>query len=281
MPYCGMSWVSPGVTTCPDGSKPTAVPAGQEAAPGEVSTLPNEPVYMWNQDTTPVVVGTQPGSTYSGGIPGLDQPVTSTVSDAMNIFYSIRGKGTSANASKQDKKAWNDLLSSLRAYTNQELGTSDAQASAFGQVLKYASRSGESVPAILSGATGEDAGFIDSGGAGRVGAYTGPRTTVSMASERDLRMTADAVASTVLGRGVTDEEFQNVLKQVRSAEQAEPSVTTGGVGMTTSQAGLSVEGRQDIIREALSQGPEAESFGRATKMMDLFYSALEARPSGA
>lgn len=280
MPYCGMSWVTPGVTTCPDGSKPTNLPAGQEAAPGETSTLPNDPTYMWNQDTTPVIVGTE--KQYVGGGGGLlDVPQTTTVADAMNIFYDIRGKGTSANATKADKQAWSNLLGSLRAYTNQELGTADAQASAFGQVLKYASRSGESVPAILSGATGEDAGFIDDSGPGGVGAYTGPRTTVSMASERDLRMTADAIASTVLGRAVTDDEFQNVLKQVRSAEKAEPSVTTGGVGMTTSQAGLSAEGRQDIIREALSQGPEAESFGRATKMMDLFYSALEERPSGA
>ena len=278
MPYCGMSWVTPGVTTCPDGSKPTAVPAGQEAAPGETSTLPNEPVYMWNQDTTPVVVGTE---TKYLGSSLTEVPQTTTVADAMNYFYDIRGKGTSANASKEDKQSWKNLLSSLRAYTNQELGTADAQASAFGQVLKYASRSGESVPAILSGASGEEAGFLNGTSPGSAGAYTGPRTTVSMTSERDLRMTADAIASTVLGRAVTEDEFQKVLKQVRAAEQAEPSVTTSGISMTTSQAGLSAEGRQDIIREALMQGPEAESFGRATKMMDLFYSALEERPSGA
>ena len=278
MPYCGSTWVPPGTTTCQDGSKPTSQPGGQDVAPGETSTLPNEPIYMWNQDTTPVIIGTE--RQYLGS--GLaDIPQTTTVADAMNYFYDIRGKGTSANASKKDKQSWKNLLGSLRAYTNQELGTADAQASAFGQVLKYASRSGESVPAILSGASGEEAGFLGDTPQGGAGAYTGPRTTVTMASERDLRMTADAIASTVLGRAVTDDEFQKVLKQVRAAEQAEPSVTTGGVGMTTSQAGLSAEGRQDVIRDALMQGPEAESFGKATKMMDLFYSALEERPSGA
>jgi hypothetical protein len=29
------------------------------------------------------------------------------------------------------------------------------------------------------------------------------------------------------------------------------------------------------------KGPEAEDYGKATKMMDLFYKTLEARPEGA
>jgi len=111
--------------------------------------------------------------------------------------------------------------------------------------------------------------------------YSGPTQTITMASERDLRITADTIASEVLGRGVTDEEFQKVLKKVRTAEQSEPTVTTSGVGRTVTQSGLTAEGRQDIITRALMQGPEAEDFGKATKMMNLFYSALEARPAGA
>lgn len=127
---------------------------------------------------------------------------------------------------------------------------------------------------------GEGIGAGGAGGTAR-GGSAGPRATVSMASERDLRNTADAVASTVLGRAVTDEEFQKVLERVRSAEKAEPTITTSTRGMTTTQTGLTAEGRQDIITKALMQGPEAEDFGKATKMMDLFYSALEERPSGA
>jgi len=113
------------------------------------------------------------------------------------------------------------------------------------------------------------------------GAYTGPRATVTMASERDLRAAVDAMASQVLGRAATDDEFQDALNQVREAERTEPTITTTGVGRTVTQSGLTAEGRSSIIQEALMQGPEAEDFGKATKMMDLFYSALEARPEGA
>jgi hypothetical protein len=126
--------------------------------------------------------------------------------------------------------------------------------------------------------------WYSSGGTGGEddgGKYTGPRSTITFASERDLRTTADTVASEVLGRGITDEEFKKVLDKVRKAEQAEPTVTTPGTATTISQSGLSAQGRQDIITNALMKGTEAEDFGKATKMMDLFYSALEARPEGA
>lgn len=124
-------------------------------------------------------------------------------------------------------------------------------------------------------------GAAGASGSGSSSGYTGPRETITMASERDLRTAVDAMASQVLGRAATEDEFKNALAQVRTAEQAEPTITTTGVGRTVTQSGLTAEGRSDIIREALMQGPEAEDFGKATKMMDLFYSALEARPSGA
>lgn len=113
------------------------------------------------------------------------------------------------------------------------------------------------------------------------GKYRGPVRTVTLSNEGDLRSTADAVASEVLGRAVTEEEFQKVLKKVRSAEKSQPTITTSVPGSTVSESGLSAEGRKDIIQETLMAGPEAREFGQATKMMDLFYSALNARPEGA
>ena len=93
---------------------------------------------------------------------------------------------------------------------------------------------------------------------------------ISRTSERDLKLTADAIASEILGRAVTDEEFNKVLSKVRAAEVSD--APTGG---------LSAAGQQDLIRDELMMSPDSEEFGRATKMMDLFYSALESRPRGA
>ena len=108
--------------------------------------------------------------------------------------------------------------------------------------------------------------------------YRGPVRAVTQANERDLRSTADALASEILGRGVTEEEFQKVLKRVRGAEMAEPTVTTRVPGSTVTESGLTEAGRKDVIREALSKGPEAQEFTQATTMMDLFGKWLERRP---
>lgn len=93
---------------------------------------------------------------------------------------------------------------------------------------------------------------------------------ISRTSERDLKLTADAIASEVLGRAITDEEFNKIVSKVRSAEVSDAPM-----------GGLSAAGQQDLIRDELMMSPDSEEFGRATKMMDLFYSALESRPSGA
>ena len=110
--------------------------------------------------------------------------------------------------------------------------------------------------------------------------YTGPTSSVTLANESDLRETANAVASAVLGRGIEDDEFQEVLKKIRKQEVAQPSISTPSTGYNVTQGGLSADGRKNIIRDSLMKGPEAEDYGKATKMMGVFAKALEMRSDG-
>ena len=110
--------------------------------------------------------------------------------------------------------------------------------------------------------------------------YTGPTSSVTLANESDLRETANAVASAVLGRGIKDDEFQEVLKKIRKQEVAQPSISTPSTGYNVTQSGLSADGRKNIIRDSLMKGPEAEDYGKATKMMGVFAKALEMRSDG-
>lgn len=116
---------------------------------------------------------------------------------------------------------------------------------------------------------------------GASGVGRGPRSTFTMASERDLRSTADAIGAEVLGRAITDEEFQKVLRRVRTVEQAEPTVTRRTGAGTVTESGLTAEGRKDLITEMLMKGPEAKEFAQATTMMDAFYQALSEGPRGS
>ena len=113
------------------------------------------------------------------------------------------------------------------------------------------------------------------------GGYTGPTSSVTLANEYDLREAANAVASTVLGRGIEDSEFEEVLKKIRKQEKAQPTISTPSTGSNVTKAGLTAEGRQNIMRDSLMKGPEAEEYSKATKMMGVFAKALEMRPDGS
>lgn len=219
----------------------------------------------WNTKVTPVPFGYEPAR-YLGRDLVPAGPKQVPYNQAMNYLNEVRGKGDE----------YETFLKQLQRYNNSKSTSAPGVEEMWKTVLDDAEASGVNAMELLQRGTKipEDGG----GGTGR--GYTGPTSSVTLMNERDLRATADAVASTVVGRAISDDEFKTILKQVRTAERAEPTVSVPGVGSSVSMPGLSAEGRQDIIRDSLMKGPEAEDYGKATKMMDLFYKTLEARPEG-
>jgi hypothetical protein len=81
----------------------------------------------------------------------------------------------------------------------------------------------------------------------------------------------------MLGRAVTDEEYQRIWKRTRKAEQTQPQITQSGTGYSTTEQGLTAEGRQDIVQNILAKKPEYEEFQKATTLMSWFDEALSRR----
>lgn len=267
MAYCNGRWVT-GLKEgqmCPDGKTVATLSASGKPMSPETTT---QSTTTGNIDTTPVPFGYDVGR--YGSFPVREDKIV-PLNEAMDYLNKIRGEG--AKGGEQYK----NFVRDLQQYNNSESTSDTGIERMWRNVLKDAAESGVNAFDLLQRGSllGDQAG----GGRGG-GGYAGPTATTTLMNERDLRATADTVASTVLGRGISDEEFKKILKQVRTAERAEPTVTTPGVGTSVTQSGLSAQGRQDVIREALMKGPEAEDYGKATKMMDLFYQTLEARPEG-
>lgn len=216
----------------------------------------------WNTKVTPVPFGYE-----SSGYLGREISKQIPYNEATRYLNEIRGKGG---------KDYKIFLNQLQRYNNSKSTSASGVENMWKNVLDDAEASGENAMDLLQRGT-----KIPKDGDKSKGRYTGPTSSVTLMNERDLRATADAVASTVIGRAISEDEFAKILKQVRTAERAEPSVSIPGVASSVSMPGLSAEGRQDIIRDSLMKGPEAEDYGKATKMMDLFYKTLEARPEGA
>jgi hypothetical protein len=109
------------------------------------------------------------------------------------------------------------------------------------------------------------------------GRYRGPVATRTVAAESDVRATADAVSMEMLGRGITDQEFERILNRTRKAEIQQPQITRSGTGFSTTEQGLTAQGRQDIIENILAKKPEYQEFQKATTLMSWFDEALNRR----
>ena len=115
-------------------------------------------------------------------------------------------------------------------------------------------------------------------GVGGGGGYSGPVSTVTEMNVEDLKNIANQTAGMLVGRAVSDEEFDKMLKKVRKAEKKDPRITDSSIdGKVSVQEGISAAGRQSIIREALVNTDEADGVIKATTMMGNFDTWLRSK----
>ena len=115
-------------------------------------------------------------------------------------------------------------------------------------------------------------------GGGGGGGYSGPVSTVTEMNVEDLKNIANQTAGMLVGRAVSDEEFDKMLKKVRKAEKKDPRITDSSVdGKNSIQEGISDAGRQSIIRDALVNTDEADGVIKATTMMGNFDTWLRSK----
>lgn len=120
-------------------------------------------------------------------------------------------------------------------------------------------------------------GSDGSSGSRGSGGYSGPVAQTTFMDERDVDRTANALALELIGRPLSQKELAKVTARLRSEEKANPTVTTPGVGSSMTQAGLSAEGRQDVLREVIAENPEYQQFQVDTTVLDTMLSELNKR----
>jgi hypothetical protein len=100
------------------------------------------------------------------------------------------------------------------------------------------------------------------------GGYRGPVAQITEMAESDIRKSANTIALELLGRPVDEKEMDRIVRKMRSAEQKQPTVTTAVPGRTVTQQGLTAQGREDILRDLISDNPEYEQFQVNTTVLD-------------
>jgi hypothetical protein len=282
--WCGSQFIpslNPG-DRCPSGARATYSVNGTnepeaKSSIDEASTLTG--TVPWNVNTGPVQIGSEPGSTYSGGIPGPDQPRIIPFNEAQLIVNDLRGKARAGQESD-----YKDFVTALRRYTGSALGTTDTIDEAWRKVLTDAQTAGVDAFALLNAGPEMLEGELPEAGPSGPGAYTGPRTTasVSVTAKEDVERTLNTFAVDMLGRGLTDEELKKYTAQYREQEMASPQVTTtqSGGAATTSTTEQTVS-RETIAQNILRDNPMFADNVIKTDVLDMFFNRLGGASSGS
>lgn len=188
------------------------------------------------------------------------------VYEAQKYLGDLRAKAKAPNATKADKNAYNDFVSALKNYTGSDFKTTSGEDAAWSTVLKDAAGNNVNAMDLLrSSMAGVSA---DTSGGTRSGSYAGPTSYRTMQAESDIKATANALAIELIGRPVTDQELNKLVQRMRSAEMQQPEIRTSTTGSATTMQGLTAQGREDILREVISQNPEYEKFQIDTTVLD-------------
>jgi len=216
--------------------------------------------------------GTADRAEQTGTRPSFIREGQLSYSDAQGYLGALRAKARVPNASKADKLAYSNLISSLSSYRDTKIESDSGADSAWAAMLNDASDGRVNVMDLIqSGSSGPP------GGSGGSSAYTGPVSSVTKMADSDIRNIANNVSMEMIGRGVSDEEFQKIVKRTQQAEVNNPTISSGGVATNITDQGLTTVGREDIVKNIIAKQPEYAEFQKATTLMSWFDEALSGR----
>lgn len=154
-------------------------------------------------------------------------------------------------------RRYQELVQGLEGYFDQDFSSYTSIDTAWNRVVEDA-KGGNRVAmdlVAMGRVQGQDQGQTTGGGGGG-GAYTGPRYSVTEANEEDLYTMAQSLAMEMIGRPINGEQFDRVLKRVRNAERENPTVSRTVGNRTTTETGITNEGRQSVMAELLQENPD-------------------------
>jgi hypothetical protein len=176
----------------------------------------------------------------------------------------LRAQARDPLATPEQRKAYGKLLGQLRDYSGSKLGTDGSVDTAWDQLLVDAQEG--NTPALQLLAAGGDGSGDGSGSGG--GSRYGTTSSVTHANEADVRALANTVAENMIGRNLSDKEFNKIYGRFRSGEAASPTVTTGSPGGSVTQQGATAQERQDILEEIIMENPEFSTYQGGEGMLD-------------
>lgn len=188
---------------------------------------------------------------------------TRKTEDAEAYIGEVRAQGGGI----EDNPQYGNLRAGLMGYFGQRFKTYTSDDAAWRQLVEDAAVQGVSPLDLLK--EGQVA-YVGAGGYGSGGSGSGGGTSMSytQANKADVRVLANAVAEEMIGRRITDKEFDRMLKKVRKEEDKSPTITTRSGKTSRTKEGITDAERQEVLEEVLRENPEWKKYQMDTAALD-------------
>lgn len=189
-----------------------------------------------------------PGRPETGGSRGYE---TLTVSEAENLPSRIR-----AEEGGTENSRYKDLEQGIKGYFGQSISSYTSLDAAWNRIVEDAQAGNVAAMDLL--ASGKQAFDIlgDPSKRGRGSGAPSVTYSIDKANEEDIYTLAQGLAMEMIGRPITEKQFDKLLKRVRKEEQASPTITRRSGNTVTTEAGITTEERQSVMAELLQENPQ-------------------------
>jgi hypothetical protein len=188
---------------------------------------------------------------------------TRKIEDADAYIGEVRAQGGGIEGNPQ----YSNLRAGLMGYFGQRFKTYTSDDAAWRQLVEDAAAYNVSPLDLLK--QGQSA-YLGAGGYGSGGSGGGGGTSMSytQANKADVRVLANAVAEEMIGRRISDKEFDRMLKKVRKEEDKSPTITTRSGRTSRTKEGITDAERQEVLEEVLRENPEWKKYQMDTAALD-------------
>lgn len=187
---------------------------------------------------------------------------TRKIEDADAYISEVRAQGGGI----EDNPQYSNLRAGLMGYFGQRFKSYTSDDAAWRQLVEDAAEDGVSPLDLLKEG---QAGYLGAGGYGSGGSGGGGTSmSYTQANKADVRVLANAVAEEMIGRRISDTEFDRMLKKVRKEEDKSPTVTTRSGKTSRTKEGITDAERQEVLEEVLRENPEWKKYQMDTAALD-------------
>jgi|MDTC01.1.fsa_nt_gb hypothetical protein len=186
---------------------------------------------------------------------------TKSIDEAKNYINEVRAKGGGV----ENNPEYANLVAGIEGYFGVKIESYTSIDAAFNRMVDDVAEDGGSIMGALD--QGRKFRMMPGFGGGGSGGG-GTRYSYTEANEADVRLLANGLAEEMIGRRITEKEFDKLLKRVREEEGESPTISRSSGSTTRTETGITNSEREEVLAEVLRENPEWKKYQMDTASLD-------------